>query len=130
MGTSLDQVYLFGLASRRAEWLSNRQTVVSENIANVNTPGFKAKDIKPFSDVMETTRLAMAGDNSLHLSDASGRAADIDEATENSWGTVHSGNSVSLEQEMLKGGEIQRDFSLDTSVVKAFHRFLLTATKG
>ncbi|WP_156381976.1 MULTISPECIES: flagellar basal body rod protein FlgB [unclassified Aureimonas] len=126
----MDQVYLFGLASRRAEWLSNRQAVVAENIANANTPGFKAKDIKPFGEVMETTRLAMAGDNALHLSDASGRAADIDQTTETTWGTVHSGNSVSLEQEMLKAGEIQRDFSLDTSVVKAFHRFLLTATKG
>lgn len=130
MGTSLDQVYLFGLASRRAEWLSNRQSVVAENIANVNTPGFKSRDIKPFGEIMETTRLAMAGSNALHLSDASGRTVDIDETNENSWGTVHSGNSVSLEQEMLKAGEIQRDFSLDTSVVKAFHRFLLTATKG
>jgi flagellar basal-body rod protein FlgB len=126
----LDQVYLFGLASRRAEWLSNRQVVVSENIANVNTPGFKAKDIKGFSDAMETTRLAMAGSSPLHLSDVSGRAVDVDAVDEGTWGTVHSGNSVSLEQEMLKAGEISRDFALDTSVVKAFHRFLLTATKG
>ncbi|KQT45189.1 flagellar biosynthesis protein FlgB [Aureimonas sp. Leaf454] len=126
----MDQVYLFGLASRRAEWLSNRQVVVSENIANVNTPGFRAKDIEDFSEAMETTRLAMAGSSPLHLSDVSGRAVAVDEVDEGTWGTVHSGNSVSLEQEMLKAGEISRDFALDTSVVKAFHRFLLTATKG
>ena len=41
----MDQIYLFGLSSRRAEWLASRQAVVAENIANVSTPGYKAKDI-------------------------------------------------------------------------------------
>ena len=126
----MDQVYLFGLASRRAEWLTNRQAIVAENIANVNTPAFKAKDIQGFSDVLESTQLAMAGTDPMHMADASGRSVAVEAEDEASWGVVHSGNSVSLEQEMLKAGEVSGQYSLNTSVVKAFHRFLLTATKG
>jgi flagellar basal-body rod protein FlgB len=48
---------------------------------------------------------------------------------EKSWETVHSGNSVSLEQEMLKAGDINRDYSLNTAIVKSFHRMFMTSMK-
>jgi flagellar basal-body rod protein FlgB len=47
-----------------------------------------------------------------------------------SWSTVHSGNSVSIEQEMLKAGDVSRSYSLNTNLVKSFHRMLMTVTKG
>lgn len=126
----MDQIYLFGVASRRAEWLSNRQTIVAENVANANTPGYTTKDIKPFSEVMDTTRLQMAASNPLHLVSADGRAVEADSAPAEGWDVLYSGNSVSLEQEMLKAGEVSRDFSLNTSVVKAFQSMLMTSVKG
>jgi flagellar basal-body rod protein FlgB len=43
---------------------------------------------------------------------------------------VHSGNSVSLEQEMLKAGDINRDYSLNTAIVKSFHRMFMTSLKS
>ncbi|SJZ81624.1 flagellar basal body rod protein FlgB [Consotaella salsifontis] len=126
----MDSIYLMGIASRRADWLSNRQTVIAENVANANTPGYTSKDIKPFSDVMNTTRLEMEASSPMHLVSAGGRSVDVDETKENAWDVLHSGNSVSLEQEMLKAGEVQRDYSLNTSIVKAFNRMLLTTVKG
>lgn len=126
----MDQIYLFSLASRRAEWLGNRQAIVAENIANVNTPGYKGKDIKGFSDAMEATQLAMAGTSPLHLAAAGGRDVAVEETAEDAWDVTHSGNSVSLEQEMLKSGEVARDYSLNASITKAFHRFFLTSLKG
>ena len=45
------------------------------------------------------------------------------------WEIIHSGNSVSLEQEMIKAGEVNRAYALNTSVVKAFHRMLLASAK-
>ena len=41
-------VQLFELASQQAHWLSARQVAVAENIANANTPGYKAADVPPF----------------------------------------------------------------------------------
>ena len=126
----MDQIYLFGLASRRAEWLGNRQAIVAENIANVNTPGYKGKDIKGFSDVLESTQLAMAGTSPLHMEASGGRDVTVEETPETAWDVTNSGNSVSLEQEMLKSGEVARDYSLNASITKAFHRFFLTSLKG
>jgi flagellar basal-body rod protein FlgB len=42
---------------------------------------------------------------------------------------VHSGNSVSLEQEMIKGSDVNRDYSMNSAVVRSFHRMLLSSTK-
>lgn len=126
----MTDIYLFGLSSRRAEWLANRQTIVAENISNVNTPGYKAKDIGGFSDTMQSTQLAMAGNSSLHLTATSGRAVEIEERPENAWDVTHSGNSVTLEQEMLKSGEVSAQYTLNASIAKAFHRFFMTSVKG
>eukprot|EP01133_Synstelium_polycarpum_P030075 gene30075-37106_t len=69
-------IHLFELASRQAEWLSVRQAAVSGNVANANTPGFKARDVEPFKDVLQQTQLTMAATNAKHLEiNASGIAA-------------------------------------------------------
>lgn len=123
-------IHLFDLASRQAEWLSVRQTAVAGNVANANTPSFKARDVEPFKDVLEQAQLTMAATNPRHLEvNASGIAATElrkDAVTEQN----HSKNTVSLEAEMVKSGEINRQFALNTSIVKAFHRMMLSSVKG
>ncbi len=126
----MTSLYLFGLASQRAEWLSQRQAVVAENVANVNTPGYRAKDVSAFSSVLETTSLQLAGSSPAHLVASAGRDFGIDETRQTPWDITHSGNSVSLEQEMMKAGEVSRDFALDTSIAKAFHRMYLSTLRG
>ncbi|MCX8280940.1 flagellar basal body rod protein FlgB [Phyllobacterium sp. 0TCS1.6C] len=123
-------IYLFDLASRQAEWLSVRQAAVSGNVANVNTPGFKARDVDPFREVLAQTQMTMAATDPRHLEvNASGLAATTlrkDAVTEQN----HSKNTVNLEMEMVKSGEINREFALNTSIVKAFHRMMLSSVKG
>jgi flagellar basal-body rod protein FlgB len=41
-------IHLFDLASQQARWLSARHIAVASNIANANTPGYKAADVPPF----------------------------------------------------------------------------------
>jgi len=126
----VSQLYLFGLSSQRAEWLSQRQAIVAENVANANTPGYLAKDVSPFESVLDTTSLQMSGTSAQHLVASAGRDFGVEEGRQTPWDVTHSGNSVSLEQEMLKAGEVSRDFSLDTSIAKAFHRMYLSTLKG
>lgn len=123
-------IHLFDLASRQAEWLSVRQAAVSGNVANANTPGFKARDVEPFHDVLAQSQLTMVATNPKHLEiDASGIAATAlrkDAVTEQN----HSKNTVNLEMEMVKSGEINREFALNTSIVKAFHRMMMSSVKA
>ena len=46
------------------------------------------------------------------------------------WEISHSGNSVSLDQELLKSGEVTSKASLNNAVVKAFNQMLMTSLKG
>ena len=43
---------------------------------------------------------------------------------------TESGNSVSLEQELIKAGDVNRAYSLNTNLVKAFHGMLMSAAKS
>jgi flagellar basal-body rod protein FlgB len=123
-------IYLFELASRQAQWLSTRQATIAGNIANADTPGFKAKDVEPFTEVLEKTQLAMATTASRHLviDGTTANAAGVAESE--SWAVKESGNSVTLEAELLKAGEVDRDFSLNTSIQRSFYRLLMTSVKA
>ncbi|MDO9416066.1 flagellar basal body rod protein FlgB [Pararhizobium sp.] len=122
----MQPIQLFDLASRQAQWLAVRQNVVSGNIANVNTPGYHAKDITPFKAVLETTSTRMATTNPAHFSDNGIYASEVRDAElQDSTGVQESGNTVGLSEELMKSGEIKRDYELSTGLVKSFHRMML-----
>ncbi|HVY43145.1 MAG: flagellar basal body rod protein FlgB [Bacteroidota bacterium] len=123
-------IYLLDLTSRANHWLSVRQTTIAENIANANTPGFKAQDVKPFESVLDSMNLAMASTRPDHLQYTPPAYGRTEVAPDEDGEVVHSGNSVSMETEMIKAGEVNRSFALNTSILKSFHRMLLASTKG
>jgi flagellar basal-body rod protein FlgB len=130
IGTAVGPLYLFELASSQARWLELRQSTIAANVANANTPGFKARDVEPFNKVLDgmPVKLALTSPSHIQLS-----AAETDTratAKKDSWEVVHSGNSVSVEQEMIKGGEVNRDYSLNTAIVRSFNRMLLSSAKA
>ncbi|RRH75798.1 flagellar basal body rod protein FlgB [Falsigemmobacter faecalis] len=44
----------FRLASERMDWLAERQKVLAANIANADTPGYRARDLTAFEDFLST----------------------------------------------------------------------------
>lgn len=123
-------VHLFNVISQHNRWLSVRQAAIAGNIANANTPGYKALDVQPFEAAMEQTRLAMTATRPAHVTTAADTIPATDIRKEEPWEITHSGNSVTLEQELIKSGDVNRAFRLNTSVLKAFHRMLLASTKA
>jgi flagellar basal-body rod protein FlgB len=121
---------LFNIVSRHNNWLAVRQTAIAGNIANANTPGFRAQDVQPFEMAVEQARLAMSATQPGHLPTGPADAPVTELRREDAWEVTHSGNNVSLEQEMLKAGEVNRAFRLNTSIAKAFHRMILTSSRG
>ena len=120
---------IFDIVSRHNNWLAVRQTAVAGNIANANTPGFRAQDVQPFEMAIEQARLAMTATQPGHLSSGPPDAPATEVRRENPWEVTHSGNNVSLEQELMKAGEVNRAFRLNTSLAKAFHRMILTSSR-
>lgn len=127
----MSPIYLFDVASKRSQWLSLRQATISTNIANANTPGYGARDVQPFESVLQASTLDMAATAAGHVAQAPDRLGDIEESQRgDAWHISNSGNSVKLEDQMEKAGEIQSAFALNNGVIKAFHRMLMSATKG
>lgn len=123
-------VYLFDLASRQAQWLSVRQSAIAGNIANADTPAFKPQDVEPFVEVLDNSRLAMATTSPRHLGIGGTAPGNAPMTDGESWEVKVSGNAVTLEAELLKAGEVNRGYSLNTAIVRAFHRMLMTTVKS
>ena len=125
----MQPIQLFELTSRQAEWLQVRQSVVSGNIANANTPGFRAKDVSPFENVLKQNNLPMSATNPMHFTDATTETYVVESGVDEGAASQLSGNSVDLASEMMKEGMVKRDYDLNTGIVKAFNKMMLLAVK-
>ncbi|MBS9479313.1 flagellar basal body rod protein FlgB [Ancylobacter radicis] len=126
----MDKVYLFDLASRHAAWASVRQATIASNIANANTPGYRAAEVEPFASVLDRTHLAEARTNPGHLSLSAPGAATVAMDDADSWSVSESGNTVSIDQQMVKASEVSGAFSLNTSIVRSFHKMVLASVRN
>ena len=130
----MQPIQLFALASRQAEWLSVRQEVVATNIANANTPQFRAKDITPFDSALKeaeggTIHMARTHPGHLPESSFSQNIAVRESELNNEIGLQESGNTVALADELTKTGEIKRQYELSTGLVKSFHSMMLMTVR-
>jgi len=119
------------LAARQSSWLLSRQNLVAQNVANANTPGYKTSDLTPFEASLQTASLQLTTTSPMHISipQSEFQIAPEETTTEKS-DTFLAGNNVSLESEMMKGGEINRAYSLNTAVAKAFNGMVVQSAKG
>ena len=126
----MEPIHLFDLAGRQARWLATSQSVIAANVSNASTPGYRAQAVQPFSEVLDKTQLQLASTDPGHLAldPMQVQAAAIKEETP--WEVTDSGNSVSLEQELIKSGDVNRSYALNTGIVKSFHAMLMSAVKG
>jgi len=125
----VSQPYVLQLASQSAQWLSARQALIANNVANANTPGYRAVDLQPFSAVLDATQVTMVATNPGHMTPtndgfAAARAVETDPSDE----TV-SGNSVRLEQEMMNLGEVNRAYTMGTNIKRAIHQMMMSVLK-
>ena len=103
--------------------------VTGNNVANANTPGYRAVDIQPFAAVLDSSPVEMAVTDPAHLSSPQSQAVALREVeVEPSEGTL-SGNTVNLEQQMINLGEVNRVYSMGANIRRAFHQLLLSALK-
>ena len=128
MGAAVQPVYLFDLAFQRAQWLSARQATVAENVANANSPNFRARDIEPFEAILDRTALEMNSTRPGHISLAGAQVHTSPKSR--TWDVTSNGNDVSLEKELIKAGEVTRDYSLTVAIVKSFHRIWMAGVRG
>ena len=86
--------------------------------------------MQPFEQVLDRTQLTLASTNSAHLNLTPAEQTTAAVGEDTSWEVTQSGNSVALEQEMIKAGDVNRAFSLNTNLIKAFHGMLMASVRS
>jgi flagellar basal-body rod protein FlgB len=115
-GMDISEIPLFAMLRGRLGYLSARQQVIAQNVANSDTPGFLPKDLKPFT--FDATLKAQSADAQVmtdpgHMqpkgSQASAKSGFKPITTRDSE-TRLDGNAVVLEEEMMKLTEARMNY--------------------
>jgi flagellar basal-body rod protein FlgB len=118
----LSQIPLFAAIARKMEWLSDRQKVLSENVSNADTPHYQASDLRPldFSTELKQAsgRLQLVSTDPNHLAAADAEALPADELIKTHDDRAITGNTVSIEDEMIKVSQTAADYQLMTNLYK------------
>jgi len=126
---------LFSAVKKRLGWLTQRQEVLAQNIANANTPRYRAHDLKPmeFKEILrqEKIQLNMDVTNAAHQPGRRKRIRDFaEETTRKPFETSPTGNSVVLEEQMAKINETHTKHSLVTQLYKKHLKMITAAVSG
>jgi len=116
----LPDVPLFAMLRERMTWLHQRQDVLAQNVANADTPGYVARDLKPldFGEVLGATNsgASLTTTNARHIALTPSHATEFEDHETPDQESNPNGNAVSLETEMIKVSDTQAQFQAATNL--------------
>ncbi len=111
-----NNVPIMQMMTKKMSWLSRRTEIIAQNVANADTPGFKARDLKPVNFREMVDREAgprNAGPrltNARHLTGTRATLSFDSERAPDRFETSINGNDVSLEQQLTRLGQTQLSY--------------------
>jgi len=112
----LTQIPIFAEMAKRLQWLTARQNVIAQNVANANTPGYTTSDLKPldFAKLLngQQTTLQLATADPAHL----GAPPDAASAATGGFERADTGSPVALEEQMMLLSQTATDFNFTTAL--------------
>lgn len=123
----LSEMPLFAALREKMMWHQARQTMLAENVANAETPGYQGRDLAGFSfeDTLgQVSTLATTGN---HFSMQATEGETFGAISTAGYEMTPEGNSVTLENEMMKVAENQMDYQAATTLYTRSMRMLRTA---
>jgi flagellar basal-body rod protein FlgB len=133
---NLGDVPLLGALRDRMSWLNARQTLLSQNVANADTPGYAARDLKPVDFESELGNQTASVFSGLRTTDARHIPVSVSGPSQSEDGTVtqtettETGNSVSLEEEMIKVADTQAQYQTAANLYSKAVGMMRTAIGG
>ncbi|MET0274906.1 MAG: flagellar basal body rod protein FlgB [Phenylobacterium sp.] len=133
----LAQIPLFAMLRGRLGYLSERQRLIAENVANSDTAGFKPRDLKPFTFQSQVQAASLAGVQAVtqpgHMlapgvRRGPGGVAYRSVKSPDSETTLD-GNSVVLEEEMMKMSDARMSYDAAIGFYQKSLNLLRLATK-
>ena len=116
-----DKLTIFAKANDLALHAAARQSVIAQNVANADTPGYRARDVASFAETYKPDRPdQMRATRSGHIgTDMATSPATESNVVYRAGATSPNGNSVSIETEMMMAAEAKRDHDMALAVYKS-----------
>jgi flagellar basal-body rod protein FlgB len=110
------------MIGERLEWLGERQRVLSQNVANANTPGYQARDLRPldFKQALRSTgtQLELASaDSGTSIGRRTSSRFTMDRTKTDREVTL-SGNEVEIEAQLEKIADTGMDYQAATNLYR------------
>ncbi|KJS34741.1 MAG: flagellar basal-body rod protein FlgB [Rhodospirillaceae bacterium BRH_c57] len=128
-----DKLAIFRMARMKMDWTAQRQKVLAQNIANADTPGYRAQDLRELDfkrmalDAVDTTPKT-AVTNPAHVAGGLPHVGPYREVTDRrTFETSIDGNPIVLEEQMEKLSRSRSSYSLALSLIKKNITMLNTA---
>jgi len=127
----LEDLTLFAMAQRSVDYLARRESVLSENVANANSPHYKVKELAPisFKDLLQpqTDPVRATATNPMHVSP---EVEPVRFEMVNEHKPLESkpdGNQVQVEDQMQKIGQVKGSYELAVNLMMKHIAMLKTA---
>jgi len=114
----ISDIPILSMLRTRMQWHQERQRVLAENVANADTPGYRARDLAPlsFDRALTGASLSLARTDANHIAAAAGGGSQFAEDGRLRYEVRPRGNAVSHEDEMLKLAGNQMDYDAAASL--------------
>ncbi len=135
----LTSIPIMAALKKRLGWLNSNQNAISQNIANADTPGYRAKELEKqnFSSLVDDlsegpvkmqSASVMKTNDARHMSASGGVVGSDAKMVEQKGGEeAPNGNSVVLEEQMMKLADNQMKYSMVVNLYKKNVGLLKTA---
>lgn len=120
---------LFQALSAKMDYLNQRQTIISRNIANTDTPGYRPQDLKEFDFSRMLQRELSGADNNgrvkpvsiettddQHMPTARNTLNDRPRDQRETYEVAPAGNAVIMEEQLINAGNNAMDYNLMLNV--------------
>ena len=129
---NMDKIAVFRMTTGKMSWLSERQRVLSQNIANSDTPEYRPRDLQKVDFRQNVRRLEVMRLKQTHVNHVSlgvEKRKFKFESVRDPYETAPGGNAVILEEQMVKVAQTSGDYELMTSLYRK-HATMLKIALG
>jgi flagellar basal-body rod protein FlgB len=120
---AITDIPILSMLRTRLDWAQARQRVLAENVANSDTPNFRARDLAPlkFDDAPlapanTVSAVSLTRTENAHIAGVGLSQSPYRTGNQRLYEVRPAGNAVNLEEEMMKVAANQMDFQTATAL--------------
>jgi flagellar basal-body rod protein FlgB len=131
---AITDIPILSMLHTRMQWSQARQRVLAENVANADTPSYRARDLAPpkFEEPAQVapatvSTVALNRTESGHIGGLGLSGSAFRSETKGNYDVRPTGNAVNLEDEMMKVAANQMDYQATTALYNRSLNLIKTA---